>query len=256
MPLRRGAGGDADEQPARRGCGPARRARRRPTSSPSCGEAAADLAAFPAGAIRRCCEALIGGAVVRPRYGRHPRLAIWGRSKRGCSRPTWWSSAASTRAPGRRSRRPTPGSAGRCGATSACRRRSGASASPRMISPRPAARPQVVLTRALRVEGTPTVPSRWLLRLDGLLRAIGIEPDDPGRSRLARLAGHARPARGGDSRWSRRRRAAARGAAAQLSVTEIETWLRDPYAIYARHILRLRRWIRSMPSRRRRARHA
>ena len=27
----------------------------------------------------------------------------------------------------------------------------------------------------------------------------------------------------------------------RLSVTEIETWLRDPYAIYARHILRLRR---------------
>ena len=25
----------------------------------------------------------------------------------------------------------------------------------------------------------------------------------------------------------------------RMSVTEIETWLRDPYAIYARHVLRL-----------------
>ena len=34
---------------------------------------------------------------------------------------------------------------------------------------------EVVLTRALRVEGAPTVPSRWLLRLDTVLRAAGLE---------------------------------------------------------------------------------
>src|ERR1043165_2639276 len=37
------------------------------------------------------------------------------------------------------------------------------------------AAPEVVLTRAQRVEGTPTVPSRWLLRLDGYLAAIRSE---------------------------------------------------------------------------------
>ena len=33
----------------------------------------------------------------------------------------------------------------------------------------------VAMTRATRVEGTPTVPSRWLLRLDTVLRAAGLE---------------------------------------------------------------------------------
>src|SRR2546430_16975073 len=34
--------------------------------------------------------------------------------------------------------------------------------------------PVVVLTRATRREGVPTVPSRWLLRLDTVLRAVGL----------------------------------------------------------------------------------
>ena len=34
--------------------------------------------------------------------------------------------------------------------------------------------PEVALTRATRSEGVPTVPSRWLLRLDTVLRAVGL----------------------------------------------------------------------------------
>jgi ATP-dependent helicase/nuclease subunit B len=100
---------------------------------------------------------------------------------------------------------------------------------------------EVVMTRAARVEGTPTVPSRWLLRLDTVLRAAGLEGE------LARDAtplgwqaaidappGPARPIAPPEPRpplAARPRR---------LSVTEIETWQRDPYAIYAKHVLRLR----------------
>jgi ATP-dependent helicase/nuclease subunit B len=98
---------------------------------------------------------------------------------------------------------------------------------------------EVVLTRASRVEGAPTVPSRWLLRLDGLLRTLGLEADLlEGRQWLDWQAKLDQPDRvqpvGPPAPCppvAKRPR--------RLSVTQIETWRRDPYAIYARHILRL-----------------
>ena len=97
---------------------------------------------------------------------------------------------------------------------------------------------EVVLSCPRRRDGAPAVPSRWLVRLDAFLTGQG-----------ARLPAH--PATG----WTRLLDQPAGGPAAappprprpdirlrprRLSVTEIETWLRDPYAIHARHILRLR----------------
>jgi ATP-dependent helicase/nuclease subunit B len=105
--------------------------------------------------------------------------------------------------------------------------------------------PEVVLTRAARVEGTPTLPSRWLLRLDTVLRAAGLEnaltQSPESRQPLAWQALLDRPHPG----ESRRAVAPApcpppTARPRALSVTEIETWMRDPYAIYAKHILRLR----------------
>jgi ATP-dependent helicase/nuclease subunit B len=99
--------------------------------------------------------------------------------------------------------------------------------------------PHVVLSAPRRRDGAPAVPSRWLVRLQALLK---------GRHQV--LPCHAAPS------WSRAldrpagaptpaRPPAPSPAVAlrprRLSVTEIETWLRDPYAIYARHVLRLRR---------------
>ncbi len=99
--------------------------------------------------------------------------------------------------------------------------------------------PQVALTRAARSEGAPTVPSRWLLRLDAVLRAVGLgdalaaEGAAGGLAELIDAADY-RPLPPAEPRpplAARPRR---------LSVTQIETWLRDPYAIYARHILELK----------------
>ncbi|TAN59404.1 MAG: double-strand break repair protein AddB, partial [Magnetospirillum sp.] len=99
--------------------------------------------------------------------------------------------------------------------------------------------PRVVLTRSVRVDGTPTVPSRWLMRLDAVMKACGL-----------RFAADATPWLGWHGlldhpdRWVRPEPPAPRPPLAarprRLSVTEIETWMRDPYAVYARHVLGLK----------------
>ncbi|MBB4264715.1 double-strand break repair protein AddB [Roseospira visakhapatnamensis] len=103
--------------------------------------------------------------------------------------------------------------------------------------------PRVTLTRADRVEGTPTVPSRWLLRLDAATQATGLGA----AWRAAAARGASWLALGG------RLRAVAAVSPApppaptppvearpgRLSVTRVETWMRDPYGIYARFILGL-----------------
>jgi len=183
--------------------------------------------------------ALIAGPVVRPRYGRHPRLAIWGLLEArlqqadlvilgGLNEGVWPPAAESDPWLSRPMRQafglPPP------------ERRIGAAAHDfvQALGAR-----DVVLTRASRVEGAPTVPSRWLLRLDTVMSAAGLawKPppsggplawqallDQPER-RLVPAPPEPRPPLAARPR--------------QLSVTQIETWMRDPYALYAQKILRL-----------------
>jgi ATP-dependent helicase/nuclease subunit B len=104
-----------------------------------------------------------------------------------------------------------------------------------------AAGPRVILTRAQKSEGSPTIPSRWLQRLQQLTNGLGLGtrlksamPYDDWACALnepAAAAQRMKPPRPKPPITQRPR---------NLSVTEIETWLRDPYAIYAKHILRLR----------------
>ena len=100
------------------------------------------------------------------------------------------------------------------------------------------AAPTVVLSCPRRRDGAPAVPARWLVRLDAYLDGHG-----------TRLPLH--PAAG----WARlldqpdgppcpvappEPRPALADRPRRLSVTEIETWLADPYAIFAKHVLGLR----------------
>ncbi|KAB2845731.1 MAG: double-strand break repair protein AddB, partial [Hyphomicrobiaceae bacterium] len=101
--------------------------------------------------------------------------------------------------------------------------------------------PRVVLTRSAKADGNPTVPSRWLLRINALLAALGRDPAGETSDNRPWLewAGH-------KNRIVARETINAPAPAPpvslrprSLSVSDIETWIGNPYAIFARRILRL-----------------
>ncbi len=99
------------------------------------------------------------------------------------------------------------------------------------------AAPTVILSCPRRRDGAPVVPARWLTRLETFLAGQGKSlPQHPACAWVQALdqpadrPRPARPPRPCPPVALRPRR---------LSVTEIETWLRDPYAIHARHVLKL-----------------
>lgn len=189
-------------------------------------------------------EALMAGSVVRPLYGRHPRLNIWGLLEArlqqadlvilgGLNEGVWppdptvdpWMSRPMRADFGL----PPP------------ERRIGLTAHD--FAQGFAAR-EVVLTRSTRIDGSPTVPARWLTRLETLLGA-----SETGQDVLRGWAGE-------QARWlhwqaeidSRLPPVPVAPPApvppvetrpTRLSVTEIETLIRDPYAVYARRVLGL-----------------
>ncbi|MBI4031260.1 MAG: double-strand break repair protein AddB [Proteobacteria bacterium] len=103
--------------------------------------------------------------------------------------------------------------------------------------------PNVVLTRSKKAAGAPTIAARWLQRLDVVLAALGL-PEDV---LTARGAAWLAAVRAIDH--AERQKPSVRPCPApalplrprSLSVTKIETWMRDPYGIYAQYILKLKK---------------
>ncbi len=198
-------------------------------------------------AYPRIFDALIEGRVVRPKYGRHPRLMVLGpleaRLQRfdrlvlgGMNEGVWpmitepgpWLSRPMREAFGL----PSP------------ERRIGLSAHDFLSA---CSAGELFLTRAKRMEGSPTVPSRWLLRMDALTAAIdeAAKAEVPEKSWVSErswaswaetldLPEVVRPCLPPEPRPPLSARPT------RLSVTRIEAWMRDPYGLYAERILRLR----------------
>jgi len=103
-----------------------------------------------------------------------------------------------------------------------------------------AAGPQVLLTRALKMDGAPTIASRWLQRLEQLTRGLKLEEALTPELDYAKLAARLMDVPQGPRLPRPAPTPPVEDRPRRLSVTEIETWLRDPYAIYAKHVLKLR----------------
>jgi double-strand break repair protein AddB len=184
-------------------------------------------------------RSLVAGRVARPRAPAHPRLFIWGPLEARLQQPdvvilgslnegVWprpqeaspWLSRPMAEELGL----PPP------------ERRIGLSAHDFAQS---LSAPSVYLTRAVKVDGVPTVPSRWLQRFSALVEAAGLDK---------RCAG-AKPF----VAWARQRDESSTFEPAprpmpcppvearprRLSVSRIERMLANPYDIYARDILKL-----------------
>jgi ATP-dependent helicase/nuclease subunit B len=99
--------------------------------------------------------------------------------------------------------------------------------------------PEVVLVNCERRGGQPAVPSRWLWRLQTLAR--GARVDLPRRDDAldwARALDHPQSA---TPRYAPRPapKPPVEARPRELAVTGVERWVRDPYAIYARYVLKL-----------------
>jgi ATP-dependent helicase/nuclease subunit B len=215
-------------------------------------EAVGAMKPQPIASLAPLLEALLEGNVVRSRRplragaaGEHPRVAIWGLVEArlqaaelmvlgGLVEGVWpqaadpgpWLSRRMRARAGLPDAEESIGQAAHDFVAASC------------------AAPEVVLSVPHRRGRAPTVPARWLTRIGARIGGrIGARIGAPtGLSAHPAAAWAGRvdqplkvvPARPPEPRPPVARRPR------KLSVTEIETWLNDPYAIYARHVLGLK----------------
>jgi ATP-dependent helicase/nuclease subunit B len=187
-------------------------------------------------------DALLKNEVVRPRYGKHPRLFIWSPLEArlqyvdlmilgGLNEGTWPPEADSDPWMSHSMREEL--------GLPPHERRIGLSAHDFVQC---CGAPEVMLTRSQNIDGEPTVPSRWLLRIKTLLQTNSLNESFEKASHqwlwLQSLMD--RPEVPAKASIPPKPCPPIEARPRKLSVTQIETWLRNPYEIYASHILHLR----------------
>lgn len=179
---------------------------------------------------------MMASVTVRSNWNQHPRLAIWGpleaRLQRadlmilgGLNEGSWPAEPATDPWMSRDMRK-------QFGLPSHDQR-IGQSAHDFMLG---VSAPEVIITRSEKTDGTPTVPSRWWFRIE----AVASEKI-PRADHYLHWADalHVSPSVKPVSPPAPKPPVAARPT--QLSVTQIQEWMRDPYALYAKKILSLAR---------------
>lgn len=202
---------------------------------------ASDVAGFVDGAIwPELLDSLMVGRMVRSPYGQHPRLQIWGpieaRLQRadlmilgGLNKGVWPPEQAGDPWMSRPMRSdfklPLP------------EKKIGLSAHDFQQA---FCAKEVVITRAEKMDGAPTVPSRWILRLQTLLKKNQQSLVNESSQQWLHWQGLLDKPQKYSAITAPRPTPPLSARPRRLSVTKIEKWIRDPYSIFADAILKLK----------------
>lgn len=190
---------------------------------------------------RGLLEALMSGVTVRPKYGTHPRLSILGpiearlthfdRVIIGEVNENIWPQAVTadpwmSRPMKREFGFPLPERTVGVGAYDFSQL---------------LANEEVFLTRAERVMGTPMVKSRWWMRLETVLKALNIPMDSLEDNIFKSWAKFLDRSESFKRLLPPAPKPPVSARPRVLSASAIENWMRDPYIIFAKYILRLKK---------------
>lgn len=183
---------------------------------------------------------LLKGNTVRPRFGTHPRLFILGQIEArlycadkvilgGLNEGTWpklgsddpWMSRPMRKAFGLPSPEKEIGLSAHDFSQLACAK-------------------EVVLTRARKIDGTPSVPARWLLRIETVLNSLGLEMNKIAEMQYRKWLHEIDKPEAVNPISRPEPCPPIEVRPNKLSVTNIEKLMRDPYQIYAKYILKLK----------------